>query len=191
MKYTGLLVIVSLLFASCASVYYYRDAGMGKTEGVRAFVEKHPKLIDKPNHFGSTTLIIAVQKKKYETAQALITLGANVDYEHKNSQTPLRIAIGNEDIEMVKLLIDAGANVNKANSHGWMPLMSAATRGYLPIVKLLVASGADVYAKTKKEFTASALALQENHTNVYEYLSSLMDKKASANKENFRTATEN
>lgn len=173
MRYTALLLIVSLFFTSCASAYYHRDASIGKTKNIRAFLKKNPHLIDKSDHFGNTALMISIDKQKIETAKVLIELGANVNYEKKNSQSPLRIAISKNDIEMVKLLINSGADVNKANTHGWVPLMSAASRGYLAIVKLLVGSGADIYAKTKKEFTAAALALKETHTNVYEYLSSL------------------
>ncbi len=174
MKYTTILFFIGMLLTSCTTLSYYHNVANGNTKNVQSILEKDPNLINKQNHFGNTALIISVDKRNIEMTKALIELGADVNYELKNSQTPLRIAIAHNDTDMVELLIKSDVDVNNANIYGWTPLMTAASKGYLSIVKLLVAAGADVYAKTEKEFTASAIALKKSYTNIYEYLLSLM-----------------
>ncbi len=75
---------------------------------------------------------------------------------------------GREDL--VRLLINHGATIDVRDENDFTPLHSAAWAGNLGMVKLLIESGADVQASNRFEDTPLSRALDNNRTEVVEYI---------------------
>ncbi|MDE7227532.1 MAG: ankyrin repeat domain-containing protein [Treponemataceae bacterium] len=61
----------------------------------------------------SEELLTAIQKHEIGIAEALISQGADVNYETLQGNTPLTFAIQANDMEMIKLLLKNGADAWK------------------------------------------------------------------------------
>ena len=89
----------------------------------------------------------AARLSNLEDVQALIAVGANVNWRPNNNQkTPLIMAADKGYLEIVQALIAAGADVNEINNHGDTAFIIAARRGSLNILQALITAGADVNA---------------------------------------------
>ena len=80
--------------------------------------------------FDYTPLLYAVECNLVTHVKALISAGANVNYETPMEwQSPLLVASKNGNSEIAKILIDSGANVNFADNNGDSPLIHASREG--------------------------------------------------------------
>lgn len=129
-----------------------------------------------PNGF--TALSLAIEEGKFEAAEALIGLGADVNgVSGKEQFTPLMIVSTKlpssqrahhviqkfGPVDIGRALIAKGANVNAASSEGVTALMIAAARDNSPLIGLLTQSGADLNAKSRIGQTAFSIAeMNEN-----------------------------
>lgn len=140
--------------------------------------------------YQNSLLGLALFNQKYETAEALLKLGADPNLVGgKNNSTPfidlLRYSYPNEtcNTDKVRLLLKHGVDVNYlwvdyANTNRiYTPVMIAAQNGCLETVKLLVENGADINKMTHDEsFLPISLALVQDRVDVLEYL--IIEKKA-------------
>lgn len=99
--------------------------------------------------------------------------GANVNIRSKIGQTPLIVAASENSSAVIPPLIRAGAFIDAQDIRGTTPLMAAAFWGYEKPIKLLVAYGADIYLRDKHGRTALAVAQEQHHPAVVEYLAGI------------------
>ncbi|KAJ8269664.1 hypothetical protein COCON_G00122710 [Conger conger] len=88
----------------------------------------------------------ASSKGKSACVEALITWGADVDYDIPHLGTPLFIACTSKQLHCTRKLLDKGANVQKGRFLE-TPLHAAAAQDCTDVVKALLEYGADVNAR--------------------------------------------
>ena len=103
-------------------------------------------------------LICALSKRHYETAQHLISYGADVHARDQCQSTPLHLASSKGNAQTVKLLIDNGANVRARDQSQSTPLHFALFGGNEETVPPLIEHGADVNARNQDQSTPLHLA---------------------------------
>jgi cytohesin len=94
--------------------------------------------------YGTSALHLALLKKQYPLAKALIERGANVNLrgaatDFSDGNTPLALAVDN--LEMVKFLIAHKADANRAAAAGETPIFYAQNPD---VIRYLVSQGANV-----------------------------------------------
>jgi len=82
----------------------------------------------------------------------------------------LHFAVHQDRQDMVRLLISHGATIDVRDENDFTPLHNAAWAGNLGMVKLLIESGADVQASNRFGDTPLSRALDNNRTEVAEYI---------------------
>ncbi|KAJ5366197.1 hypothetical protein N7541_000138 [Penicillium brevicompactum] len=83
-----------------------------------------------------------------ECIQALLSLGADVQFRNIDGLTPLSLAVRMGSVESTRILLEHGAFPNSRDKNGKSPLHYAAeTRNAHKILKLLIQSGADVNSR--------------------------------------------
>ncbi|KAJ8416561.1 hypothetical protein AAFF_G00358490 [Aldrovandia affinis] len=91
----------------------------------------------------------ATSKGKRACVEALITWGADVDYDIPHLGTPLFIACISQQFHCTRKLLDEGANVQKGKFLE-TPLHAAAENNCTDIVKMLLEYGANINAKNQE-----------------------------------------
>lgn len=90
-----------------------------------------------------TPLMLALEYKRTDNAELLITRGAQVNVRNKDGITPLMLAVKNGDIASAEMLIKRGADASQKDSAGRTALHQAISQGQADMVKTLLANGAD------------------------------------------------
>ena len=126
-----------------------------------------------------TPLIVALDRRNFELAKALLKAGARIERADNLGGTPLFYAI--KRLETVKLLLDARANVNATLKDGGKPIMVAATSKNTAIVQLLIDAGADVNSADLDGSSPLYYAAIEGDEEMIKFL---LSKNANVNKEN-------
>ncbi len=94
--------------------------------------------------YSTSALICAVKRGDYDTVEALIKAGADINKPDKCKVTPLIHAIQRGWLDVVEYLITAGADVNKADKFGATALMYSIEAESADIARLLIVFGANV-----------------------------------------------
>jgi ankyrin repeat protein len=136
---------------------------------VRASLERRVD-VNAPQADGMTALHWAAHNDDLETANLLLTAGANVKAETRYGVAPLSLACQNGNTSFVELLLKAGADPNTTLRGGETALMTAARTGKPGVVKALLARGADANAKERRGQTAIMWAAADGHAQVVELL---------------------
>jgi len=164
----------------------------GETEKVKALLAKEPALVKaalkkqdihddsrkepwKRDVEGDTPLHSALRNGHQDTADILITNGADVNVRNCRGETPLNVASSGGLVKSAETLISRGADVNAGNSFGESPLINAARLGHRDIVELLVTKGADVNAADNHGETPLSCAIAKDFSEISGYL---LDHKA-------------
>ncbi|OHB56887.1 MAG: hypothetical protein A2Y12_03010 [Planctomycetes bacterium GWF2_42_9] len=92
----------------------------------------------------TTPLHLAVMNNHQETAETLISRGADVNAKDSQGSTPLHLAASNGSPDMCRFLIEKGADVNVKNNNGRTSLDLAAANGHRQTVDLLLEKGAAI-----------------------------------------------
>lgn len=92
--------------------------------------------------YGTTSLLLAIEKQNKEMVHMLVELGADVNLM-PHCDIPLHEAIIWGDKEVVKMLIDKGADINKSDKSGHTPLHFAVIYRKQEIISLLIKHGAN------------------------------------------------
>ncbi|MYB67569.1 MAG: ankyrin repeat domain-containing protein, partial [Gemmatimonadetes bacterium] len=103
--------------------------------------------VNTKNSEEATPLHWAAAKNATETAQLLITQGAEICAKDTLGRTPLHWAAWNNAAETTKVLLTQGANINEKDQDGETPLHRAARNNATETAQLLLTQGADIYAK--------------------------------------------
>lgn len=148
-----------------------KQAEKGNTAKVLSLLKQGAD-INATDDDGWTALHSAIGMNHWETAEALIAAGAEVNTRRKEQlldTTPLMDAAACGSLSTVKALLEAGAEVNAATTLGTTALIYAASDGNADIVRLLLDAGADVHARNDRHNALSA-ALWTSHTEAAELL---------------------
>ena len=136
--------------------------------GVLEFTDVNTPDSEDPD--GWTPLFFAVAYDNRETANWLISLGANVNAKDVVGWTPLDVAALEGHFKTAQILIRNSANVNVESSKSGFPLQSATIKGSHNVAELLIKSGADVNAVDINGFTALHTAARYNAFRVADLL---------------------
>jgi ankyrin repeat protein len=124
------------------------------------------RLIENLNSSSKTldeTLIHAVTKGDFATAEKALGQGANPNAFDINDLSPLFHAIHNDDFEMTEFLIDHGADPKARNSMGLSPLYVATCYNDFQIVSLLIRTGVDADDYCDETMTPLMVAASSSH----------------------------
>jgi ankyrin repeat protein len=126
-------------------LYAARAIADGDMKRLRAVAR--PSEIDRPGKKGMTLLWFAIQEKRFDAIEVLVSLGSNPDQQVvQGLGTPFLHALEVEDLRFLTAMLDGGLPVNQVRDGGESLLYRAAgphgrTFGH---VELLVQRGADV-----------------------------------------------
>lgn len=134
-----------------------------------------PKVnLDAASDNGDTALMIASYKGNRPAVIALLGKDAEVN---KPGWTALHYASAIGDCEIIKLLLDKSAYIDAESPNKLTPIMMAAREGQLAAVKLLVEAGADATLRDAQGFSATDLAVKNDHQDTADWLTnSLMNR---------------
>lgn len=142
-------------------------------------LQKRNVPLDESDIFGDTPLIVASYKEQFmpETAEMLLSFGANPNHANLEGNTALIYAVGRGNEELAEILLYYGADPNKRNNSGCGSLTKAAGMGKKSLVERLVAAGGRL-----KDFQDSMLR-QAAKANDVELMGSLIIRGANLNGE--------
>ena len=124
-----------------------------------------------PGPDGSRPLHWAVRHDDLQTANSLISSGADVKAANRYGVTPLSLACVNGNAAIIESLLKAGADPNSALPGGESALMTASRTGKVDAVKVLLRHGANVnFAENRQGQTALMWAAAEGNTGAVEEL---------------------
>ena len=127
--------------------------------------------LEAKDHDELTALAVAAQNGKLRAAEALVSLGADLNGPvAKGGYTPLMLASVSGSDDLVKALIEHGAKVNAANPGGVTALMIAAAGNRPNVAAVLLKSGAEVNARSEDGRTALSIARANNSDAVIKLL---------------------
>jgi uncharacterized protein len=92
----------------------------------------------------------------------------------EDGKTALFWLSGDDDPQAVELLLRAGAKANAAQAGAASPLMHAAFRNRLDNVRLLAQHGAEIGYRDANGDSALSFAQAQGHTEVVDYLNSVL-----------------
>lgn len=170
--YYGAKEITELLLARGAELNLFEAVALGETERVRSALAAEPDLLNAHSHDGWTPIHLAAFFGHPETAELLISLGANVRLYGRNqmANTALHAALAGRRSDIARMLIEAGADPNAVDAAGWVPLHHAAYIGDAEVVQMLIARGAQVNVQHKKGQSPLQMAEEKGQDHVAELL---------------------
>ena len=168
-------------------------AGFGHIRCLRTLIEKAAD-ISQINAatlgFGSTPLMVAVEKQQLGAVRFLLNQGADVNLKDDYGFTALHLAAVSSMYEVVICLVENGADVNAVNLRDVTPLMMACDDdSNMDVVRYLMRSGADMHLKDVDGFTALLYAITSASDFALDILRFLIQNGADINTRNLEQAT--
>lgn len=150
----------------------FESAALGRTERVEELLDTDGANLEDRSADGFTALHLAAFFGHAETAEALLSRGADVEAEAKNPSRvrPLHSAVAGRSAEVVRVLLAAKPDLEARQQAGFTPLMAAAANGLEDLVDLLLAAGADPETTSDDGKTAADFALAKGHEDLAERL---------------------
>jgi uncharacterized protein len=164
--------VVAELLNTGIELNAFEASATGRTEQVKALLEKDPGLANAYAADGFTPLGLAAFFGHKPVAEALLASGAKVNQASRNKEKvmPLHSALAAQQADIVRLLIDHGADVKACQTAGITPLHQAAAGGLLDMARLLLSHGADIKARMEDGKMPLDLAVDRKQTQVAEFL---------------------
>ncbi|MBU8851466.1 MULTISPECIES: ankyrin repeat domain-containing protein [Priestia] len=152
----------------------------GESEEIKALLNKEPSLLNAFNSDGWTPLHLACYFGQMDSAELLLSLGADIHIQAKNSNEnmPLHAAVANKQIQAVDLLLTKGADVNAKQSGGWTSLHEASLLGDETMIKLLIEKGADIEIQKDDGKTPLEVAVEKKQDGAVHLLTQYFNNKA-------------
>ena len=122
---------------------------------------------DKPNN--NTPLLYAAQHDHAAAAEALISLGADVNHVSRKGLSALALAVLKSKA-IVEVLIRHGADVNITFGPDLTPLHGATQKRNLEVVELLLKAGADIDARARNGKSSLDMARDRGHEDIVRLL---------------------
>jgi ankyrin repeat protein len=129
------------------------------------------------NSRGQSPLMKAAWAGNVKVVKLFLQSGAVISDTDNDGETPLMVACHSGNAEVAKVLLENGAEIEAQAKNGWTALMAAAKEGSFKCIELLAGRGADLNKRNNAGNNAVDIALQNKHTEVYNYLKSLITKK--------------
>lgn len=166
--YTNRPLMAKLLLGRGAQLDVFAAAAMGETEACRKFIQADDVLLHMASADGWTPLHLAAFFGRPETAEMLLSLGADPKLRSANAMhnTPLHAAAAGRHTEICAMLLSHGAEPGATQQAGYTALHSAAANGDIDTVRLLLAHEASPTAKSEKGETPLDMARQRGHAEV-------------------------
>jgi WD40 repeat protein/ankyrin repeat protein len=168
--------VIDVLFEAGAVTYYVdeeiQDALVIALENKRFHAAQllldHGVNPDSPS-CRESPLLLALQKRSWETAQQIVLRGADLTLE--KHQGSLSSVISYTKIGLLKLLLENGADPSERGFGGWIPLIGAVSRFDGPEgAELLIRAGAELDTVNKRGMTALSTALKEGKLETFRVL---------------------
>ena len=135
------LMLALSSFNVAAAIDIHAAIRAGDTEAVQAAAKDGAEL-DRPDGWGRTPLIIALQQGKQALVELLLDRGASIAATDAWGRTPLLVATQLRNTAAIRLLLDRKADVDAANRNDITPLIAAAQTGNREALAMLLAAGA-------------------------------------------------
>ena len=117
---------------------------LGDIHLVESSIRQNPRSINElDSKLGWAPLYRAIVYGLYETAEKLLSLGADPNIRNRLGQSPLHQASENNQQELAKLLLRYKANPNLQQNDGDTPLHLSCMKGYLEMTQILLRAGAN------------------------------------------------
>lgn len=126
--------------ASALDIQLAAAARMGDPKQLSSLIEQGA-LVNAPDAWGNTPLLIAAREGHVEAARVLLRAGAEPEGRN-GAMTPLAAAALRGHSSMVRVLLRAGARTDSVGLNGQVPLLGALQIGHLPTARLLLEAGA-------------------------------------------------
>ncbi|HET9497387.1 MAG TPA: ankyrin repeat domain-containing protein [Candidatus Limnocylindria bacterium] len=174
-RYNFELDAVEALLEANPALDAFEAAAIGRTDALRAELERDPAVATAFAPDGFTALGLASFFGHLEAAQVLIAAGARVNDASRNAMrvAPLHSALAGGHVEIATLLLEAGADVNAVQADGYTPLHEAAQNGDQPMAEQLVAAGANPRARLDDGSTPAESARRAGHDSLAAWLEEL------------------
>lgn len=135
-----------------------------------------PKMdVNRPDHHGTTALMVAVGEGHWQLLPSLVLAGANKAAKDADGFTALHIAALEDEPLCAASLLDLNLDPNVQDGRGWTPLMHAAWRGSDDVVRLLVDAGCNLDARNWDGDTALQICLRRKDRHLKVTLNLLTD----------------
>ncbi len=120
---------------------------------------------------GATALHGAAILNSFNSAAALLRLGANINAQNVDGETPLMSAIVRNSIETAALLIsNKNIDLEVIDNNGNTALIRAAIHKNVPITKMLIEAGANLNAQNNIGKTALHVSIEMEQNEIAELL---------------------
>lgn len=113
-------------------------------------------------HEGDSALIHAIQARRNDVVELLLTNGADVNDLSAKKIPAVSVAVKNGSVDIVQTLLTHQCHMVR-DSAGNTPLMVAASAGHAGLIRLLIENGADPTFKNNADETALMLATKGRH----------------------------
>jgi uncharacterized protein len=174
-RYNFELDAVEALLEANPQLDAFEAAAIGRTDVLRAELERDPAVATAFAPDGFTALGLAAFFGHLEAAQLLIASGARVNDASRNAMrvAPLHSALAGGHVEITELLLQAGADVNAVQADGYTPLHEAAQNGDRPMAERLLGAGANLRARLDDGSTPAESARRAGHDVLAAWLEEL------------------
>lgn len=158
-------VIADFLATRSSELTIFEASALGKTDVVTQHLKSNPDLVNAYAEDGFQPLGLACFFGHYETAEALLNAGAEIDSQSKNplSAAPIQSAAAAGHVKIVMLLLNHKANPNVREQGGYTPLHAAAQNGDAQMIRSLLYNGADLTIRSNDGKLAADLANEAGH----------------------------
>ena len=163
---------VQVLLAAGPALDIFDAASVGRTQRVAEWLDRDPALVNAYSSDGFYPLGLAAFFAHPETAQLLVSRGADVSQAARNPMRvqPLHAAAAGRSFDVLRLLVEAGAPVNGKQEKGWTPLHEAVRQDNVEMTRYLVAHGADPKLQNDDGVSAIGLAAKEGRHDMLKLL---------------------
>lgn len=174
-RYQDSLDALAVLLDADPGLDVFEAAAVGRTDVLRAELDRNPGLAVEYAPDGFTALGLASFFGHREAVKLLLDRGARVNDVSRNRMrvAPIHSALAGSDSATADLLLAAGADVNAVQADGYTPLHEAAQNGDQAMAERLVAAGADPRARLDDGSTPADSARLAGHGRLAEWLDGL------------------
>ena len=174
-RYRDEMQAVAALLEANPRLDVFEAAAVGRTDVLRAELDRDPTLAVAFSPDGFTALGLASFFANREGVELLLARGAQVNDASRNAMrvAPLHSALAGSDATIAELLVAAGADVNAVQADGYTPLHEAAQNGDQAMAERLLAAGADPLALLDDGSTPADSARRTGHQALASWLDGL------------------
>jgi ankyrin repeat protein len=114
--------------------------------------------LTKKNIMGCTALHWSAFTGRTETADLLLSQGADIDSRTQDGQTIVHIAASRGHLQYLRYVAERGATLTATTAAGWSGIHFSVVGNYPKVCEFLIASGVDPHVLDAKKATVLALA---------------------------------